>query len=158
MYVSTLLLSLDTPEESIRSHFRWLWDTMWLLGFELRTSGTAVNALNPWVISLAFYFFLNLFLFYVHWCLDCTYIRVRLSEALELVTDRCELPCGCWELNLSLWERAASALNCWDISPALRMLLLRGCFCYKQNTTSWREEVESMHTVKLKKYYNKVKC
>ena len=24
MYVSTLLLSLDTPEESIRSHFRWL--------------------------------------------------------------------------------------------------------------------------------------
>lgn len=33
--VSTLLLSLNTPEEGIGFHDRWLWDPAWLLGFEL---------------------------------------------------------------------------------------------------------------------------
>jgi hypothetical protein len=51
MYVSTLFL--DTPEEGTRSHYRWLWATMWLLGIELRTSGRAVGALNRWAISPA---------------------------------------------------------------------------------------------------------
>jgi hypothetical protein len=37
----------------IRSHCRWLWATMWLLGIELRTSGRAVSALNHWAISPA---------------------------------------------------------------------------------------------------------
>jgi hypothetical protein len=41
------------PEEGIRSHYRWLWATMWLLGIELRTSGRAVGALNHWAISPA---------------------------------------------------------------------------------------------------------
>lgn len=46
MYMSTLWLSSDTPEEGVRSHYRWLCATMWLLGIELRTSGRAVSALN----------------------------------------------------------------------------------------------------------------
>jgi hypothetical protein len=41
-YVSTLQLSSDTPEEDIRSHYRWLYATIWLLGFELRTFRRAV--------------------------------------------------------------------------------------------------------------------
>jgi hypothetical protein len=49
------------PEESIRSHYRWLWATMWLLGIELRTSGRAASALNPWAISPAL---INLLLIY----------------------------------------------------------------------------------------------
>jgi len=53
LYITTLLLSSDTPEEGIRSHYRWLWATMWLLGIELRTSGRAVGALNHWAISPA---------------------------------------------------------------------------------------------------------
>jgi hypothetical protein len=53
MFMSTPLLPSDTPEEGIRSHFRWLWATMWLLGIELRTSGRAVGALNHWAISPA---------------------------------------------------------------------------------------------------------
>ena len=36
-----------------RSHYRWLWATMWLLRIELRTSGRADTALNFWVISPA---------------------------------------------------------------------------------------------------------
>jgi hypothetical protein len=47
LYVSTLKLSSDAPEEGIGSHYRWwLCATTWLLGFELRTSGRAVSALN----------------------------------------------------------------------------------------------------------------
>jgi hypothetical protein len=38
MYVSTLYLPSDSPEEGIRSHYRWLWATMWLLGIELTWS------------------------------------------------------------------------------------------------------------------------
>jgi hypothetical protein len=45
MYVSTLSLSSDTPEEGIRSHYRWLWATMRLLGIELRTSGREQSVL-----------------------------------------------------------------------------------------------------------------
>jgi hypothetical protein len=36
-----------------RSHYRWLWATMWLLGIELRTFGRAVSALNHWAIAPA---------------------------------------------------------------------------------------------------------
>ena len=46
-------VSSATPEEGIRSYYRWLWATMWLLGIELRTSGKAAGALNHWAISLA---------------------------------------------------------------------------------------------------------
>ena len=41
--MSTLSLSSDTPEDSIRFHYRWL-----LLGFELSTSGKVASALNHW--------------------------------------------------------------------------------------------------------------
>ena len=38
----------------------WMvWATMWLLGFELRTFGRAVSALNHWDISPAFLIFLR---------------------------------------------------------------------------------------------------
>ena len=51
--MSTLYLSLDTPEEGVRFHYRWLWAMMWLLGFELRTFWKAVSALICWAISPA---------------------------------------------------------------------------------------------------------
>ena len=35
------------------------------------------------------------------------------------ITDGCELPCGCWELNLAPLGRAATALNHRAISLAL---------------------------------------
>jgi hypothetical protein len=46
-------MSSGTPEEGIRSHYRWLWATMLLLGIELRTSGRAVSAPNLCAISPA---------------------------------------------------------------------------------------------------------
>lgn len=53
MYMSTPLLSSDTPEEGIRPHCRWLWTTMWLLGIEPGISGRAVSNPNWWAISWA---------------------------------------------------------------------------------------------------------
>jgi hypothetical protein len=53
VYVCTLLLSLDTPEEGFRSYYRRLWATMYLLGIELRTSTRVFSALYRWVISPA---------------------------------------------------------------------------------------------------------
>ena len=29
----------------------------------------------------------------------CMYVCGMVLETLELVIDRCELPCGCWEVN-----------------------------------------------------------
>jgi hypothetical protein len=51
MYVSALSLSSDTSEEGVRSHYRWLWATMWLLGIELRTSWRTVSALKSHLSS-----------------------------------------------------------------------------------------------------------
>jgi len=49
MYVSTLSLSSDTPEEGIGSHYRWLRCGRW----ELNSVFCKNNALKPWVISPA---------------------------------------------------------------------------------------------------------
>jgi hypothetical protein len=48
-------LSLFAPSIDLLfvSYYGWLWATMWLLGFELRTSGRAINALNRWASSAA---------------------------------------------------------------------------------------------------------
>lgn len=48
--ISMYACSLETD---IRSHYTWLWGTMWLLKTELRTSGRAGSALHPWPISPA---------------------------------------------------------------------------------------------------------
>jgi hypothetical protein len=46
IYMSTLQLSSDTLEECIRSHYRWLRATIWLLGIELWTISSARNRLE----------------------------------------------------------------------------------------------------------------
>ena len=45
--------TVAVPEESVRPHYGWLWATMWVLGFELRTFGRAVSAFICWAISPA---------------------------------------------------------------------------------------------------------
>ena len=39
------------PEDGIRSHYRYLWATMWLLGTKIGTSWRAANVPNLWNIS-----------------------------------------------------------------------------------------------------------
>jgi hypothetical protein len=52
-YMSILSLSSDTPEEGTGSHYRRLWDIIWLLGIKLRNSGRAVSAPTLWANSPA---------------------------------------------------------------------------------------------------------
>lgn len=67
-----------------------------------------------------------LFLFHAHELLPaCVYeclVPWRPDEGIGSsgtgVTPDCELPCGCWKLNLDPSARAASALNWWTISLA----------------------------------------
>ena len=44
---------LQTHQKRISHPIRWLWATMWLLGFELRTTGRTVSALRCWAICPA---------------------------------------------------------------------------------------------------------
>jgi hypothetical protein len=39
------------------------------------------------------------------------------------VTDNCELPCGCWELNLDPLREAAKAPNRWATSQPKSVVL-----------------------------------
>jgi hypothetical protein len=56
-------------EEGIRSHYRWSWATMCLLGIELRTSGRETTALNCWAISPASVTFtIYLHILWEFWC------------------------------------------------------------------------------------------
>ena len=107
----------DTPEEGFRSHYSWLWATMWLLGFELRTSGRAVGALNLWAISPAPE---RLILFiWIH----CSCFQAHQKRASDLITDGCEPPCGCWDLNSGPLEEQSvllttePSLQTWDFNP-----------------------------------------
>jgi hypothetical protein len=58
-YECSICMYTNIPEEGLRSRYRWLWATMWLLGIELMISGKAASALNPWLISQAPTGFLN---------------------------------------------------------------------------------------------------
>jgi hypothetical protein len=58
LYEYTAAIFKHTLEECIGSHYRWSWATMWLLGFELRTSRRAVSALTHWAILPALKFLL----------------------------------------------------------------------------------------------------
>jgi hypothetical protein len=58
-------------------------------------------------------FFLRFIYFYVHWCFACVYICLcegAISPRTH-VTDSCELPCKCWELNLDCLEEQPMLFN-----------------------------------------------
>jgi hypothetical protein len=142
----TRSLSSDTPEEGTESHYRWMRATMWLLGFELKTSGRAVSAVNHWAISPAREFFFNLDLFiYIVWicmyvcmyewctlyeCFACMYVCVPMyvpgtpaSQKTVLGSLKLELQKVVsyqWVLGLKPRSSAkwVNALNHWVISLA----------------------------------------
>ena len=78
------MLSSWTPEEGIRSHYKWLWATMWVLRIEFRTSGRAVSALNHWDISPAPTIISDL----------CFSVMASWSWKSQMC---CQGNCGCWE-------------------------------------------------------------
>jgi hypothetical protein len=115
---STLSLSSDTPAEGIRSHYKWLWATMWLLGIELRKSSQVLlTSLLPWFYLLyVMCIYLNVYM--SRMCMQCPWrpeggVRpwswsYRVLKATQ---------CGCWKPNPGPLEEQQSL---WITEPSLQ--------------------------------------
>jgi hypothetical protein len=49
----------------------------------------------------------------------CSCLQTHQKRASDLVTDGCEPPCGCWDLNSGPLGEQSGTLAHWAISPAL---------------------------------------
>lgn len=67
---------------------------------------------------------------HAHCCFAYMHFHVKVADLG--VTDRWELPRGCWELYWVL--RKSGALSCWALSPALQHPFLKAVFCYVDQT------------------------
>jgi hypothetical protein len=83
----------------------------WELGDPLHC---AVSA-SP-LLSILF-FFLKIYLFYVH----CRCLQTHQKMASDPITEGCEPPCGCWELNSGPLEEQLALLT---VEPSLQPPLL----------------------------------
>ena len=63
-----------------------------------------------------FIYFKDSFIYYI--LVHCSWLQTLQKKASDFVTDGCEPPCGCWDLNSGPLGRAVGALNHWAISPA----------------------------------------
>ena len=69
-------------------------------------------------------FFLKIYLFII--CkVHCSCLQTLQKRVSDLVTDGCEPPCGCWDLNSGLSEEQSGTLTNWAISPALFYSILK---------------------------------
>jgi hypothetical protein len=73
---------------------------------------------------LIIYLFIILFI-WVH----CFHTHQK--RASDPITDGCEPPCGCWELNSRISGRTVSALNSSAISPTLSTYWKKGNWYWK---------------------------
>ena len=84
-------IPMPACQKSIRSCFRWLWLTMWLLGMEPKTTERAARALNCWAISPARLFSVCLLL-NISWLLWYT-IRILDIQAVEIKRPAWTITC-----------------------------------------------------------------
>ena len=69
-------------------------------------------------------FFKKKFIYLFNECKHTVTLQTHQKRASDPITNGCEPPCGCWELNSGpLEEQPVSALNHWAISPALFFFL-----------------------------------
>jgi hypothetical protein len=141
------LLSSDTPEEGIRSHYRWLWTTMWFLDIELRTYGRAASALNCWAISPAPHkinfkrqekvlsTMVGVHSASIQACLltYCSWSQVtgsiHVSSQVSVLRSFSSLKHGVlWHLQTGYWMYANAIHHCpvclWGVSQLLRLIFL----------------------------------
>jgi hypothetical protein len=71
------------------------------------------------LISFSFFFFFKDFIYLFITCkVHCSCLQTLQKRESDLVTDGCEPPCGCWDLNSWPSEEQSGALTHWAISPA----------------------------------------
>jgi hypothetical protein len=56
-----------------------------------------------------FFFFKDLFIYYMK--VHCSCLQTLQKRESDLVTDGCEPPCGCWDLNSGPSEEQSGALT-----------------------------------------------
>jgi hypothetical protein len=78
---------------------------------------TSESSLQPRGLHFCYSFFLNLFIHYMFVHFSC--LQTLQKRESDLLTDGCEPPCGCWDLNSRPLEEQSGALTHWAISPAL---------------------------------------
>jgi hypothetical protein len=81
------------------------------------------------------------------------------KRASDLITDGCEPPCGCWDLNSGPSEEQSGALTHWAISPApltvtfksiqpvtpdLWLFPISPSFYHFQKASHWRSSFQNM--------------
>jgi len=86
----------------------------WVTSFRMVFSSSIHLPMN-FMMSL----FLKIYLFYFMYSILPAYVTAGQKKAPDLITDGCEPPCGCWELNSWPLEEQSGALNLWAISLAL---------------------------------------
>jgi hypothetical protein len=87
-------------------------------GFELLYISTG-NQTQPFAreqMLFFFFFFLKIYLLII--CKYTVAVFRHQKRESDLITDGCEPPCGCWDLNSGPSEEQSGALTHWAISPA----------------------------------------
>ena len=75
---------------------------------------------------LILFSFLAFILFYVHWYFAYKFACVRGQIPGNGVTDSCELPCGCWEVNPGPLEEQPVLLTTEPSLPPPGLFILNG--------------------------------
>jgi hypothetical protein len=123
MYMSILSLSSDTPEEGIRSHYRWLWATMGLLGIELRSSGRALSHLSSPMCDL--------FKSRGFFCCCCCCFGFFFCQAHKIPVCVKDPDMVANDFNLPTWEakedcELKTSLSYWWLIKIVNLIGLRG--------------------------------
>lgn len=85
-------------------------------------------------------FFSKMVYFYIMWMgvlSACVCVPLLGCVAAELLSHSCELPCGCWELNL---EQEQQVLPITDLPLQLHRRLKKMCVCLCECSCEWRPD------------------
>jgi hypothetical protein len=85
----------------------------------------SVYHLNEFYI-FKFYLFIYLNIIYLLFLIPvhCSCLQTHQKRASDPITDDCEPPCSCWDLNSGPLEEQSSALKLWAISSAPQILFI----------------------------------
>lgn len=119
-YVSATHWNQRRKLDPLELGYRQLWGTIRVLGAELRSPRRYTSALTTEPsLQAPFQFLYLLFFFNVTECFTCMYACARCQWRPQEdvrppgteVTNACQSPCGCWELNLGPLEEQSGLLT-----------------------------------------------
>ena len=121
-------------------HSRWLWATRWVQRIESGSLWKNSQCSQPLshlsspesVFSKynSFLLFLDLFVLFL-W-VHCSCLHTHQKRTSDPITDGCEPPCGCWELNSGPLEEQSVLLTAEPSLlplPPCFLIFWGGCFC-----------------------------